>query len=130
MIRSTVRRHRLGVAVLAGLSGMALLALACETPTPPIQMEEDASLEATSIAPTLAEAAEGYYLVKKTGNEVENLGAVPPEKLKLIQEEAEDAPRGLAVRKEGAEGPLVSLKEILRRRRRPRPQASVSSWTG
>ena len=118
MIRSTVRKHRFGVAALAGPAGSALLALACETPTPPVQMEEEAGLEASSTVATLTEADEGYFLLRKTGDQVENLGAVPPEKLKLIREEAGDLPFGVMLKKaapqgegEAPEGVAVRVKE-------------------
>lgn len=104
MIGSTVRKHRIGAAVLATLTGAGLLALACETPTPPASGEDTAaeatfsselSAPAGTLTPTgeefarvtLTPTGEGYFLVKKTGGNVEYLQSVSPDQLKLISEE-------------------------------------------
>ena len=111
MIRSTVRKHRFGAAALATLASAGLLVLACETPTPPVPMEDDATLETPPPSADLAEAEEGYFLVRKSGSEVEYLGSVSPEQLELIQEDADNPTAGYLVRVKEPTGDLTEVKE-------------------
>jgi TonB-dependent SusC/RagA subfamily outer membrane receptor len=119
MIRSTVRKHRIWVAALATLASGGFLLLACETPTPPGLSEEDAialeapaaAFDAPAPATPLAEVEEGYFLVRKTGEELEYVGSVSPEQLRLIQEGSSEAPGAFVVRERDPEGVRLRLKE-------------------
>jgi len=113
MIRSRVRKDRLGTAVLGGVTGAALLVLACETPTPPASLEPDAEVVAAPTLKSLSEAEDGYFLVRKTGGDVEYMEEVPPEKLKLIREGSEEAPQGIVIRKAPPASGPVRLKESI-----------------
>ena len=117
MIRSTVRKHRLGAAALATLASAGLLVLACETPTPPTLMEDDVTPDARAVAmelanAELAEVEEGYFLVKKTGDEVEYLRSVSPDQLKLIQEDPEVALDGKVFRVKELSGVELRRKDV------------------
>jgi len=103
MIRSTVRKHRFGAAALATLASGGLLVLACETPTPPTAMEDAPVLEEATVVTGLTKAEEGYFLVRKTGDEVEYLRSVSPDQLKLIREDPDTlvAVSGVLIKREG-----------------------------
>jgi TonB-dependent SusC/RagA subfamily outer membrane receptor len=116
MIRSTVRKHRFGVAALAALASGGLLALACETPTPPTPMEAEITLEAPPVVMEvansgLAEIEEGYFLIRQTGEGVEYIGSVSPEKVKLLREDGEVALTGDLIKVGESKGVRVRLKE-------------------
>lgn len=98
MIRSTVRKHRLGAAALAVLASAGLTILACETPTPPTIAEDEAVVEAAPVASDLADAEEGIFLVRKKGENVEYLGSVSPDQLRLIQEDGGEGPASFLIR--------------------------------
>lgn len=112
MIRSTVRKHRFGAAALATLASAGLLVLACETPTPPMPMEDEITLEEAPVATELAAAADGYFLVKKTGDEVEYLRSVSPDQLKLIQEDPEVALDGKVFRVKELSGIMLRREDV------------------
>jgi len=96
MIRQNVGKHRFGTAALATLSSAGLLILACETPTPPVQMETEVTLEAPPATSEMAPDEEGYFLVRKSGDEVEYVAAGSPEKVKEISEQTDPPPSGQA----------------------------------
>jgi TonB-dependent SusC/RagA subfamily outer membrane receptor len=130
MIRSTVRKHRFGAAVLAFLGSAGFVVLACETPTPPAaRTDTDVILETSvparasaSVDPEvpldnplltepLAEADEGFYLVKKTGGKVQYVQPVSPDQVELIRENPETPTRAFIVREDGAHGPITLIRE-------------------
>jgi len=111
MIRSTVRKHRFGAAALATLASGGLLVLACETPTPPTSMEDVPVLEEATVVTGLVNAEEGYFLVRKTGDEVEYLRSVSPDQLKLIEEGSEGPTSGVLIRRDTINAVRLRLKE-------------------
>ena len=73
--------------------------MACETPTPPAPMEDEIALDAPPVAmelagADLADVEEGYFLGRKTGEEVEYVVSVSPDKAKLIAEDGDVAMTG------------------------------------
>ena len=126
MIRSAVRKHSVGVTVLAFSAGVGLLILACETPTPPAGGEIEVPL-APPVSSVVTEAArealkevgEGYFLVRKKGGEVEYVRSVSPEQLEVIREEPGDEAVTLTVQTE--EGPGSDASGILIGERDERP---------
>ena len=113
MIRSTVREHRFGAAALAALASAGLVVLACETPTPPAPMEDEVIVDVQPVTEDLADAEEGYFLVRKSGEDVEYLGAVSPGQLELIQENGAEAPAGLVIRVAEQAGDLTEVDESI-----------------
>lgn len=102
MIRSTVRKHRVGAAVLATLGSIGLVILACETPTPPVAVESEpeVAVELTTAvtAPALDAAAldeaipletagVSYFLVEKKEDGVKVLGPVEASGLENVGED-------------------------------------------
>ena len=87
MIRHAVRNHKRGGLILGGLGSVALLALACSTPVPTSSDEttdatgdlDAGAIVATQDVPGLSEAGEGYFLVRKVGDQVEYVGPVSEE---------------------------------------------------
>jgi TonB-dependent SusC/RagA subfamily outer membrane receptor len=112
MIRSTVREHRFGTAALAALMSAGLLVLACETPTPPTTAEVETTLEAPTPLVEMADAEDGYFLVKKTGAEVEYIRSVSPDQLKLIQEDSENTVSADVVRVGELSGTKVLVRPL------------------
>jgi len=150
MIRSTVRKHRVGATVLAALGGMGLVFLACETPTPPpaaTDMEPQVAMEPATAAALDVDAAtleraieldeasleatgEAYFLVKKGEEGVQVLGPVDHEGLEVV---GEDGPAtAYLVRGTGPLEAPVEVKEgegvskvILRKSSEDRPDPLV-----
>ena len=111
MIRSTVREHRFGTAALAALASAGLLVLACETPTPPTATEVEAPLEAPPPLVETRDAGDGYFLVRKTGAEVEYIRSVSPDQAKLIQGDSENTVSADVIRVGEPSGTKVLLRE-------------------
>jgi len=111
MIRSTVREHRFGTAALAALMSAGLLVLACETPTPPTVAGVEGTPETPPSLVEVADAEDGYFLVKKTGGEVEYLLSVSPDQAKLIRKDSESAVSGDVIRLDEPSGTKIRLRE-------------------
>ena len=98
MIRDAVRTRGTGAVILGVLGGAALLFLACETPTPPAvdQAQESAQGVAQKVVPAgvvdaanvpgIPDGEEGYFVVRKVGEDVEFVGPVSPGELQLTAE--------------------------------------------
>ena len=112
MIRSTVGKNRRAAALVAMAASAGFMILACETPTPPSADQPDLALESEAVPAEVSEAEDGYFLVKKAAGEVEYVGPVSDDQLKLIREVTGEAPReAFVVRALTEEGPLAEIQE-------------------
>jgi TonB-dependent SusC/RagA subfamily outer membrane receptor len=112
MIRSTVRKNRFAPTLVAIIASAGFVALACETPTPPVPVDAETTLETPPLPTAISEAEEGYFLVRKTGDGVEYLRPVSPKELELIQENPEDDSPAFIVREEKDDPESVGVIRI------------------
>ena len=112
MIRSTVRKNRRVAALVAMAASAGFVILACETPTPPNTDQPDQTLESEAVPAEVSAAEDGYFLVKKAAGDVEYVGPVSEDQLKLIREETGGDPgKAFIVREVSKEGPLAEIQE-------------------
>jgi TonB-dependent SusC/RagA subfamily outer membrane receptor len=87
MIHSTVGRRGTVSALLALPVSALLIVLACETPTPPAAEDPDGLEQTLAVPAEVAQEGEGYFLVRKVGDQVEYVRSVPASELDRLEGE-------------------------------------------